>query len=208
VDDHYGGGACGKSARRKLSPAEQSRRQQNIGKTPERKRPEQPQPMTRSKSPTLLAQDSLEEQLVAFRSPSRDESIPTFPSPSPEALPQDTLSPNEFTFEEKVPRQRNSSSPNLGLYDLTRPNPMTPLSSHVAFFINFDWASTELGPMSSWPNDLRRMVNIMLRNPRPAVMYSSKQRTMMYNEPYVLVAGQKHPDMMGKPYSEAWAEME
>jgi PAS domain-containing protein len=30
---------------------------------------------------------------------------------------------------------------------------------------------------------------------------------MMYNEPYVQVTGQKHPGMMGKTFSEAWAEV-
>jgi hypothetical protein len=30
---------------------------------------------------------------------------------------------------------------------------------------------------------------------------------MLYNEPYVVVTGQRHPGMMGKPFSEAWAEV-
>jgi PAS domain-containing protein len=52
------------------------------------------------------------------------------------------------------------------------------------------------------------MANILMSDPRPAAMYWGKQRTMMYNEAYLPVIGLKHPDVMGKLFSEAWAEVE
>ncbi|KAF8863038.1 putative histidine kinase M3YPp [Acephala macrosclerotiorum] len=77
----------------------------------------------------------------------------------------------------------------------------------MQFVLDFDWGSTELGPISSWPPELRRMTNILMSDPRPAAMYWGKKRIMMYNEPYVVVTGQRHPGMMGKTFSEAWAEI-
>ncbi|KAH7379750.1 putative histidine kinase M3YPp [Cadophora sp. MPI-SDFR-AT-0126] len=74
--------------------------------------------------------------------------------------------------------------------------------------MEFDWASTELGPISSWGATLRRRVNFLMSDPRPAAMFWGRQRTMMYNEPYMHVTGQKHPGMMGKIFSEAWGEIE
>jgi hypothetical protein len=47
-----------------------------------------------------------------------------------------------------------------------------------------------------------------MSDPRPAAMYWGKQRIMMYNEAYLSVMVQKHPNMMGKRFSEAWAEVE
>lgn len=174
----------------KLSPAEQSRRGRTQTTTPERIRPDRI-PM---KSMTL-SEESLDEQLAAFRL-HRDEQIPTFPS----------LAPKESTIREGL--SRHDSSDNLGLFDITRPNATVTLSPHIQFFVNFDWGSTELGPVSSWSVELRRMVNLLMSDPRPAAMYWGKQRTTMYNEPYVVATGQRHPGMMGKTFSEAWAEVE
>ncbi|KAI9645299.1 hypothetical protein NHQ30_006034 [Ciborinia camelliae] len=93
-------------------------------------------------------------------------------------------------------------------YDILSADTIVELSNHVQFFLNFDWASTELGPIHSWPLELRRMCNFLMADPRPAAMYWGKTRITMYNEPYLLVTGQKHPGMMGKPFSEAWAEVD
>lgn len=82
------------------------------------------------------------------------------------------------------------------------------LFPHHEFVLNFDWGSTELGPINEWSTELRRMTNILMSDPRPAAMYWGKHRTMLYNQPYVVVMGQKHPGMMGKEFSDAWAEVE
>ncbi|KAE9366560.1 putative histidine kinase M3YPp [Stipitochalara longipes BDJ] len=96
----------------------------------------------------------------------------------------------------------------IGRIDFTKPNPSFVLSPHHEFVLNFDWGSTDLGPISEWSSELRRMANILMSDPRPAAMYWGKHRTMLYNEPYVVVMGQKHPGMMGKTFSQAWAEVE
>lgn len=61
--------------------------------------------------------------------------------------------------------------------------------------------------MSGWDTDLRRMANFLMNDPRPAALYWGPNRTMMYNEPYVVVTGHRHPRMMGKSFEDAWQEV-
>jgi hypothetical protein len=133
--------------------------------------------------------DSIDSQLAAFRL-HRDELIQTFPS-----------------VKVREPLLRRPDAPGALHFDFTRPNPTISLSPHLQFVLNFDWASTELGPISHWDTDLRRMANIVMNDPRPAAMYWGKSRTILYNEPYVMVTGQRHPRMMGKSFEDAWEEV-
>ena len=137
--------------------------------------------------------DSLEAQLSAFRL-RREEEIQVFGS----SAPRDPVRKQDG----------NKSAEDIGRIDFTMPNPSLTLSPHHEFVLNFDWGSTELGPINEWSTEFRRMANILMSDPRPAAMYWGKNRTMLYNESYVAVLGQKHPGMMGKQFSEAWAEVD
>lgn len=59
----------------------------------------------------------------------------------------------------------------LGSYDILSENPLIEHSAHIEFFLNFDWASTDLGSIDSWSMELRRMVNLLLADPRPAALF-------------------------------------
>jgi hypothetical protein len=142
--------------------------------------------------PIISSAGSLEPHLAAFQL-HRDELIQSLPY----------VSARENPYSEEVPR----SNQTLGKYDFTNPSPDMVLSPHLRFVLEFDWASTELGPMSKWDADLRRMTNFLMNDPRPAAMYWGKSRTMLYNEPYVVVTGQRHPRMMGKKFEDAWEEV-
>jgi PAS domain-containing protein len=155
---------------------------------------EPPGDQSRPTYPPRDKHDTLEAQLAQLRLRS-EENIQTFPS----------LPGTEPRFSRKV---NTKESETLGRIDFTRPNPSAVLSSHIQFVLDFDWGATLLGPIHSWPPELRRMANILMSDPRPAAMYWGKQRTMMYNEAYLPVIGQKHPGVMGKLFSEAWAEVE
>lgn len=148
--------------------------------------PSQPSPVSHAGMPPA----SVEAQLTAFTL-HRGDSISLFPAGQ----------------ETKLRTSPVNVPPSLGSYDILIGNPLVETSAHIEFFQNFDWASTELGPIDSWSAELRRMTNLLLADPRPAAMYWGENRIMMYNEPYVLVTGQKHPFMMGKPFLVAWAEI-
>jgi hypothetical protein len=93
----------------------------------------------------------------------------------------------------------------LSPFDFTRPS-TRKLSAHLQFFQQFDWASTELGPMCSWPLELRQCCNFMMADPRPCSLFWGEHKTIMYNESYSCVTGQKHPGIMGKVFMDAWGE--
>lgn len=92
-------------------------------------------------------------------------------------------------------------------FDWTR-IPITPdLPDHIKFARNRDWASTPLGPIEDWSPDLRAMANMVMGSPHPAAMYWGPEYIAIYNEAYIPIAGQKHPDLMGACYKTAWAEI-
>lgn len=56
----------------------------------------------------------------------------------------------------------------MGHFDVTLPHLPDELqvSDYVAFLRSYDWAATALGPMSTWSEEVRKMVNMCLRDPR------------------------------------------
>ncbi|WP_207432083.1 PAS domain-containing sensor histidine kinase [Sabulibacter ruber] len=71
---------------------------------------------------------------------------------------------------------------------------------------NYDWASTALGPIPDWSLGLRAAVNLMLQSPAPMVILWGEGGTLLYNDAYSVLAGQRHPGMLGAQYSESWPE--
>lgn len=92
-------------------------------------------------------------------------------------------------------------------FDWTRLPISAALPRHIKFARSIDWAATPLGPIESWTFDLRAMCNLIMGSPHPAAMYWGDDYTAIYNEAYVLLAGQKHPELMGQSYKVAWAEI-
>ncbi|KAJ9617541.1 uncharacterized protein PV06_07545 [Exophiala oligosperma] len=92
-------------------------------------------------------------------------------------------------------------------FDWTR-LPMSPsLPPHVRFARGVDWAKTSLGPIENWSADLRGMCNLIMASPHPSAMYWGTDHIAIYNEAYILLAGQKHPKLMGSRYRDAWSEI-
>jgi len=95
----------------------------------------------------------------------------------------------------------------IGFFDWTRLPITDALPEHIQFARSIDWASTALGPIQHWSSDLRQMCNLIMASPHPAAMYWGEDLVAIYNEAYVLLAGQKHPTLMGQRYKDAWAEI-
>lgn len=93
-------------------------------------------------------------------------------------------------------------------FDWTRiPADEPSLSSHHQFARSIDWASTPLGPVESWPPELRIMTNMIMGSPHPAALYWGRDYVAIYNEAYISVIGQKHPSLMGSRYRDIWPEI-
>ncbi|KAF2139955.1 uncharacterized protein K452DRAFT_253627 [Aplosporella prunicola CBS 121167] len=100
-----------------------------------------------------------------------------------------------------------SNRKEIGFFDWTRLPIDSDLPKHIQFARSIDWASTPLGPIEFWPSDLRQMCNLIMASPHPAAMYWGDDLVAIYNEAYVLLAGQKHPLLMGQSYKDAWVEI-
>ncbi|PSN67097.1 hypothetical protein BS50DRAFT_493331 [Corynespora cassiicola Philippines] len=104
-------------------------------------------------------------------------------------------------------REEPSPPHEQGFFDWTRLSLSPSLPRHIQFARSVDWASTPLGPIEFWSNDLRAMCNLIMASPHPAAMYWGDELVAIYNEAYIGLAGQKHPTLMGQSYKVAWAEI-
>jgi hypothetical protein len=70
-------------------------------------------------------------------------------------------------------------------HDWTRNPPPPNLTPFQEFTRNVDWEKSPLGPMDSWPAQLRQTVLLIVADPSPAVVYWGDEMTIVYNEAYV-----------------------
>jgi hypothetical protein len=70
-----------------------------------------------------------------------------------------------------------------------------------------DWAATPLGPPSSWPVELRTVVQMCLSTQFPVLVTWGPDLRMIYNDGYRDMIGDKHPGALGAPLAEVWAEL-
>jgi signal transduction histidine kinase/PleD family two-component response regulator len=70
-----------------------------------------------------------------------------------------------------------------------------------------DWSRTALGPIESWPQSLATTVSICLASRFPIQLWWGPELVIIYNDAYLPIAGAKHPDLLGKPGSEAFGEI-
>ncbi len=71
----------------------------------------------------------------------------------------------------------------------------------------FDWAQTVLGPVSQWPSCLLAITNLIIHSPQPMVVIWGAEGLLLYNDGYALIAGGKHPSILGMPVLQAWPEV-
>ncbi len=83
-----------------------------------------------------------------------------------------------------------------------------PKSSETGRLIaSFDWASTSLGPLDTWPQSLKTAVSILLHSPVPIVLLWGEDGVMLYNDAYAVFAGGRHPALLGSEVREGWPEV-
>ncbi|MEQ7920148.1 PAS domain-containing protein [Xanthomonas sp. WHRI 1810A] len=71
----------------------------------------------------------------------------------------------------------------------------------------FNWSVTDLGPIDSWSGSLCSAVQLLLASPVPLVMLWGRQGYMIYNDAYSVVAGGRHPYLLGTPVELGWPEV-
>ncbi len=71
----------------------------------------------------------------------------------------------------------------------------------------FDWASTPLGAVETWPQSLRALVAMMVAAPGAQAMLWGPGGILLYNDAYAQFAGERHPLLLGLPHAQAWPEI-
>jgi PAS domain S-box-containing protein len=71
----------------------------------------------------------------------------------------------------------------------------------------FDWSSTSLGPPDQWPPSLRTSVNILLNSQFPMFVWWGQELITIYNDAYKIIAGDKHPALLGRSGRDGWSEI-
>lgn len=72
----------------------------------------------------------------------------------------------------------------------------------------FDWSSTPVGPIESWPDTLLTTVNTILATRHPMFLWWGPELIQFYNDGYrPSIGSDKHPLALGQPGRECWPEI-
>lgn len=72
---------------------------------------------------------------------------------------------------------------------------------------NKDWSATNLKSPDTWPESLRSAIAIALSSGFPIAIYWGEDFTLLYNDAWSSIPGQKHPWALGKPGALVWPEI-
>jgi PAS domain S-box-containing protein len=92
-----------------------------------------------------------------------------------------------------------STSPQSGIAD---PDP--GMAERIR---GFDWASTPLGPIESWPEPLRVALSIAEHSAFPTAIYWGPELRLLYNDAWAPIPAERHPGALGQPAKEVWADI-
>jgi PAS domain S-box-containing protein len=70
-----------------------------------------------------------------------------------------------------------------------------------------DWSKTPVGAPETWPTGLCTTVSILLNSHFPMFVWWGEALTTIYNDAYMLIAGDKHPELLGKSGRAVWSEI-
>jgi len=76
-----------------------------------------------------------------------------------------------------------------------------------ALMQTLDWSKTAVGPVASWPQSLKTAVRIILTSRYAMFVWWGQELVNLYNDPYRLFLGIKHPAALGKSGRQVWAEI-
>ncbi|MET0962842.1 MAG: PAS domain-containing protein [Noviherbaspirillum sp.] len=71
-----------------------------------------------------------------------------------------------------------------------------------------DWSASPLGLPSTWPLPLRTIVGVLLSANQPMFAVWGPDQAIVYNDGYAEILGDHHPAALGRPFFEAWQELQ
>lgn len=73
--------------------------------------------------------------------------------------------------------------------------------------LNFDWASTELGPIEKWDSGLINSLRIVFNSPIGMYCCWGPRRRFFYNDAYIPILKHRHPRALGCTLDTVWPEV-
>jgi signal transduction histidine kinase/FixJ family two-component response regulator len=73
--------------------------------------------------------------------------------------------------------------------------------------VSFDWDSHPLGHPATWPTEIRTVLATSLVSRFPVVLWIGEDLSLIYNDGYIPMLGQKHPGALGTPARDVWREI-
>ncbi|WP_298967944.1 PAS domain-containing protein [uncultured Methylobacterium sp.] len=70
-----------------------------------------------------------------------------------------------------------------------------------------EWDASPLGAPSTWPPSLAALVGVMLGSPQPVFLVWGPGRTLLYNDLYAHLLGERHPSALGRDYLDVWHDL-
>jgi PAS domain S-box-containing protein len=71
----------------------------------------------------------------------------------------------------------------------------------------FDWEQTPLGAPADWPDTFRYAVRMIFDSHLPMTVGWGEDLIQIYNDGYLKILGDKHPDALGRPVREVYPEI-
>lgn len=71
----------------------------------------------------------------------------------------------------------------------------------------FNWSASPLGTPSTWSPTLQTIVSLILHSKTPKFLAWGPELTLLYNDEYLSILGDKHPASLGRPLPEVWGEI-
>ncbi|CAM3778161.1 PAS domain-containing protein [Mucilaginibacter galii] len=79
---------------------------------------------------------------------------------------------------------------------------------HMGEFIRLaNWAETSVGTPDTWSDSLRSAVSLSINSGFPIAIYWGSDFTLIYNDAWSTIPGNKHPWALGKPGAVVWPEI-
>ncbi|MBF2048530.1 MAG: PAS domain-containing protein [Elainella sp. C42_A2020_010] len=72
---------------------------------------------------------------------------------------------------------------------------------------SYDWSQTSLSVVETWPQSLRSTLGICLNSRFPIAIYWGAEHSLLYNDAWRPIVGDKHPWSLGRPAQEVWSEI-
>lgn len=74
-------------------------------------------------------------------------------------------------------------------------------------FLRTDWSATALGSVDAWPAALKTVAQLCLNSEFPMTVMWGPDRVTLYNDGYLPIMGDKHPEGFGRPVAAIYPEL-